>query len=143
VFEVSGDVDDNLQSIRTFRSIFEKDKDLFLSAISLNPIVLALLITTCAHYVLGFFSKQSLADIASNFGNGGFIFNYLTVLWVGPVIFISYGIRALISGWIGRAIFLWDSGEARYKNKRLLLLFPIYTVPLAVITKLISNIIYP
>ena len=62
---------------------------------------------------------------------------YILVFWIVPAIILFGVLTVIIDNVIGKAVFLCDGAESRYSNRRLILIFAFWTLPLAAITKLV------
>jgi hypothetical protein len=139
--EVSGPVDKNRLTLSRFNNILDLEKDILLQILSMPIWLLALALTGTIHFTIGLFSQNNIAEIGRAFssGNVGLLLAYATIFWVIPVFFLTTALHWMVGGWFGRAIFLWGGGKARYENKRKIMLFVVYTIPVAVLGKFVAN----
>lgn len=139
--EVSGDVSDNRELLEEFRRIFDQDKDLLLQILSAPTLLLATILTFLLHLTLDLFSATNLSAIFTKVraADIGFVLGYLSIFWGIPILIIQMIVQRIIGSWLGRAVFLWGGGKARYENRRKIILFLVYTIPVAVLGKLVAS----
>ena len=137
--EITGAVSENRDALEKFYNIFEVEKDLFHSSIRFWYLVGTIYGVAFA-YSTGFYSTstwQALLRAARNKEILETIWIFWAFLFSPIAIFLSLAAQA--KSWMGGAIYLWDDGKIAYEKKRKIILFFIYTIPVAVITKFVAG----
>lgn len=136
--EVTGSTQQNLITISEFTKILDVDPDLFIKAIRTPAWVLSLLVVFVFYLFTGSITVKNFEVILRVYHKDAFLLiMYSMLFWIIPVIVVSAIINWLVSRYLGRAIYYWGGGVQRYHNRRLMLIFVFWTIPLAAITKIL------
>jgi hypothetical protein len=135
--EVSGDPTTTKDANKKFEELFDKERGIPETALSLNPFIQSFLICILMHAGLGMLDPAFLLKLTKD--GYAILLPYIALFWLVPLFGLAWLAEYGTFKFFGRAVFLWDDGLTRFEKRKKIATFFFWTVPIAIVIKIAAS----